>query len=192
MSLNFFLGSRRPLRLLPPLLACLGTKDVRAAPASATTATGTTEMQYYLLFRRLVNPAPPQNRPSSDSQEQSNQPGRPRPDYRTMFHRSAGLTDAEGRVLDQIAEDCISKTDQLDKQAHEIIAARRAEERAGKAPPDAPPPSDLSDLQNQRVEVIRNAIEQLRNQFGEAEFKRLNDSLTQHSDTSRVRLPPPR
>ena len=191
MNFRSLLQSAALLALVPSLFACVAAQDVRDATASAKTATGTTEMQYYLLFRRLVNPAPPQNRPSSDSQDQSNQPGRPRPDYRAMFHRSAGLTDAEGRVLDQIAEDCISKTDKLDREAHEIIAARRAEVRAGKVPPDAPPPSELSDLQNQRDEVIRNAIEQLRAQFGAAEFKRLNDSFTQHSDTSRVRLPPP-
>ena len=191
MRFRSLLQSAALLALVPSLVAGVAAQDVRDATASARTATGTTEMQYYVLFRRLVNPAPPQNRPSSDSQDQSNQPGRPRPDYRAIFHRSADLTDAEGRVLDQIAEDCISKTDKLDKQAHEIIAARRAEVRAGKVPPDAPPPSELSDLQNQRDEVIRNAIEQLRAQFGEAEFKRLNDSLTQHSDTSRVTLPPP-
>ena len=191
MSFRSLLRSAALLELVLSLVACVAAQDVRDANASAKTASGTTEMQYYVLFRRLVNPAPPQSRTSSDSQDQSNQPARPRPDYRAMFHRSAGLTDAKGRVLDQIAEDCISKTDKLDRQAHEIIAARRAQVSAGKIPPDAPPPSELSDLQNQRDEAIRNAIAQLRAQFGEAEFKRLNDYVTQHSGTSRFTLPPP-
>lgn len=191
MSFRSLLRSAALLALISSLGAYVAAQDVRDANASAQAGTGAAEMRYYVLFRRLVNPAPPQNRPSSDSQDQSNQAARPRPDYRAMFHRSASLTDAEGRVLDQIAEDCISKTDKLDQQAHEIIAARRAEVRAGKAPPDAPPPSVLSDLQKQRDDVIRNAIEQLRTQFGEAEFKRLNDYVTQHSGTSRITLPPP-
>ena len=191
MSFRSLLRSAALLPIVLSLFAWVAAQDVRDANASAKTASGTTEMQYYVLFRRLVNPAPPQSRTSSDSQDQSNQPARPRPDYRTMFHRSAGSTDAEDRVLDQIAEDCISKTDKLDRQAHEIITARRAQVGAGKIPPDAPPPSELSDLQNQRDEAIRNAIAQLRAQFGEAEFKRLNEYVTQHSGTSRGTLPPP-
>src|SRR5438094_7259594 len=136
MSFRSLLRSAALLALVPSLVACVAAQDVSDATASAKTATGTTDMQYYLLFRRLVNPAPPQNRPSSDSQDQSNQPGRPRPDYRAMFHRSADLTDAEGRVLDQIAEDCISKTDTLDREEHEIIDARRGAVMCGRAPPD--------------------------------------------------------
>src|SRR2546421_12888219 len=94
-----------PLRaLVSSLFPCVAPKDFRAAPVSKKTATGTTEMQYYVLFRRLVNPAPPQNRPSSESQDQSNQPGRPRPDYRAIFLRRADLTIPKGRGSVKFAE----------------------------------------------------------------------------------------
>jgi hypothetical protein len=176
--------------LLCSLSVSASAQEVREANA-VVIDTGTAEMQYYFLFRRLINPTPAQNRPSPELPDQTNQTSRPRPDFRAMTHRSLGLTDVEAGVLDQIAADCISKTDQLDQQAHEVIAARRAEVRAGKAPPNTPPPSALSDLQKQRDDVIRNAVEQLRAQFGEAEFKRISDQLGRNSGTSSVRIPPP-
>lgn len=175
--------------LFSSIAVCATAQNVQDANVFAQDSTGAVEQQYYVLFRRLVNPAPP-NRPQPESTDQPNQPARPRPDFRAMFHRSAHLTDVEARLLDQIAEDCISKTSKLDEQAHEIITARRAELRAGKLPPTTPPPGELSDLQKQRDGVIRNAIEQLRAGFGDAEFKRLNDQVTS-AGTSRATLPPP-
>lgn len=47
------------------------------------------------------------------------------------------------------------------------------------------------DLQTQRDDAVRNAIEQLRAQFGEAEFARLNNYFARNTGTSGVRLPPP-
>jgi hypothetical protein len=164
----------------------ISAQEVREGNAGIDT--GTTEMQFYVLFRRLLSP-PQQNRPTLV--DSPNQPNRPRPDFRAMTHRSLGLSEIEASVLDQVAEDCLSKTDKLDQQAHAIIAARHEEMRAGKAPPNSPPPTALGDLQKQRDDVIRNAVAQLRAQFGEAEFKRISDQLGQNSGSSRVRTPPP-
>ena len=147
--------------------------------------------QYYILFRQLVHPPVSRNRPSTDPADQNNQVNRPQPDYRAMLHRRLELSETEARVLDQIAEDCISRTDKLDQRAQEIISAHRADVRAGKIPPTSAPPNELLDLQKQRDDAIRDAIEQLRAQFGVAKFKRLNDSFSHDSSVNSVRLPPP-
>src|SRR5437764_8615340 len=96
--------------LLSSIAVHAAAQDVHDASVYAQDSTGTVEQQYFILFRRLVNPPPAPNRPQSDPTDQTNQPARPRPDFRAMFHRSAHLTDVEARLLDQIAEDCISKT----------------------------------------------------------------------------------
>jgi hypothetical protein len=163
---------------------CVAAQNVRDA--------GDTELiQYYVLFRRLVHPPPARNRPPSESPNQNNQSNQAPPDFRAMLHRSLKLSETEARLLDQIAEDCLSKTDKLDQQALEIISAFRADVAAGKTPPTAQPPSSLQDLQAQRDGAIRNAIEQLRVQFGAAEFKRVNDLLLRTSGVSSMQLPVP-
>src|SRR5205085_8096520 len=133
----------------------LVAQDVRDTSASTS---DTSVMQYYALFRRLVHPAAPR-RPPTDQSSQTNQP---QLDTRAMLHRSLQLSDSEARVLDQVAEDCIGKTDKLDQQARAIITAHRADVSAGKIQPTAAPPNELQDLQKQRDDAIRNAIEQLR------------------------------
>jgi len=162
----------------------VAAQDVRDTSASTS---DTSVMQYYALFRRLVHPPAPRRSPP----DQTSQTNQPQLDTRAMLHRSLELSDAEARVLDQVAEDCIGKTDKLDQQARAIITAHRAEVSAGKIPPTAPPPNELLDLQKQRDDAIRNAIEQLRTQFGAAEFKRLEDSFSRNSGVSSMRLPPP-
>ena len=47
------------------------------------------------------------------------------------------------------------------------VYAHRADVSAGKTPPTAAPPNELRDLQKQRDDAIRNAIEQLRSQLFE-------------------------
>ena len=162
-------------------------QDVRDTSASTS---DTSVMQYYALFRRLVHPPAPR-RPISEPAGQGSQTNQPQLDTRAMLHRSLELSDSEARVLDQVAEDCIGKTDKLDQQARAIITAHRADVSAGKIPQTGPPTDELRDLQKQRDDAIRNAIEQLRTQFGAAEFKRLDDSFSRNSGSSSMRLPPP-
>jgi len=190
MRIKSLLRSVTIFTLLCFIAAYAAAQNIREPTGSASNGADTELMQYYLLFRRLVHPPVPRIRPSEPA-DQSNQTNQPRIDVRAMLHRSLKLSDTEARLLDQIAEDCISRTDKLDQQAQEIIAAYRAEVRAGKIPPTSPPPSALRDLQQQHDDAIRNAIEQLRGQFGAAEFKRLNESFSQNSAVSSVRLPPP-
>src|SRR5881394_2676787 len=172
------------LLIAGPLYAA--AQDVRDTSASTN---NTSVMQYYALFRRLVHPPVPRRSPEPAGQ--GSQTNQPQFDTRAMLHRSLELSDSEARVLDQVAEDCIGKTDKLDQQARAIITAHRADVSAGKTPPTAASPNELLDWQKQRDDAIRNAIEQLRTQFGAAEFKRLEDSFSRNSGVSSMRLPPP-
>jgi len=193
MWIRSLLQSTSIFTLLLSVGAYAAAQDVRDANGSAARSDEIVITQYFILFRQLVHPPISRNRPSSEPSDQNNPSTRVQtsPDYRAMLHRRLELSETMARVFDQIAEDCISETDKLDQRAQEIISAYRADVRAGKASPNAAPPNALQDLQKQRDDTIRNAIEQLRAQFGEAEFKKLNDWFSHNSSVSSVRLPPP-
>jgi hypothetical protein len=107
-----------------------------------------------------------------------------------VFQRSAHLSDEEARALDQIAENCIQKVTELDKRAREIIAGHRPENRSRNgAPEDPPQPAELSQLQQDRNNVILQAIEQIRIAFGDTAFKRLDEYVKNHGDGKRFVLP---
>src|SRR6266481_5331975 len=112
------------------------------------------EARYLILFRRLAG-SPSQNQTSEQSE-----PRVARPNYRVMFQRNAHLSDEEARALNQIADDCMQKVTELDKRAREIIAAHRAENRTRNGAPGDSPPAELSQLQQDRNNVILSAVEQ--------------------------------
>ncbi len=144
------------------------------------------EARYLILFRRLA---------SSPSQNEMSEPSEPRverPNYRLVFQRSAHLSDEEARVLNQIADNCVQKVTELDKRAREILAAHRAENRSRNVAPGdplTPPPAELSQLQQDRNNVILQAVEQIRIAFGDTGFKRLDEYLKNHGDGKRFVLP---
>jgi hypothetical protein len=144
------------------------------------------EARYLILFRRLA---------SSPSQNQISEPSEPRverPNYRVVFQRSAHLSDEEARALNQIADNCMQKVTELDKRAREFIAAHRAENPPRKVAPGdplPPPPAELSQLQQDRNNVILVAVEQIRIAFGDTEFKRFDEYVKNQGDGKRAVLP---
>jgi hypothetical protein len=144
------------------------------------------EARYLILFRRLA---------SSPSQNQIREPSEPRverPNYRVMFQRSANLSDEEARALNQIADNCMQKVTELDKRAREIIAAHRAENQSrnvARGDPLPPPPAELSQLQQDRNNVILQAVEQIRIAFGDTEFNRFDEYVKSNGDGKRAVLP---
>ena len=154
-------------------------KETSASQADALPA----EARYLILFRRLAS-SPSQNQASEQSE-----PRGERPNYRAMFQRSAHLSDDEARALNQIADDCMQKVAELDKRAREIIAAHRAESRTRNGAPGDSPPAELSQLQQDRNNVILSAVEQLRVAFGDAEFKRFDEYVMNEGGGKRFVLP---
>jgi hypothetical protein len=145
-----------------------------------------TEARYLILFRRLA---------SSPAQNQVSEPSEPRverPNYRVVFQRSAHLSDEEARALNQIADNCMQKVAELDKRAREIIAAHSAENRSRNVRPGdplTPPPAELSQLQQDRNNVILQAVEQIRIAFGDPGFKRFDEYVKTSGDGKRFVLP---
>lgn len=109
-----------------------------------------------------------------------------------MLQRSTNLSDEEARALNQVADDCMQKVSELDKRASEIIAANRAANRSRRiAPgnPSTPPPAELSQLQQDRNNIVVVAIEQIRIAFGDTEFKRFDEYVMNQGDVRRAVLP---
>jgi hypothetical protein len=130
------------------------------------------EARYLILFRRLTSPQ------SQNQTSEQPEPRVARPNYRVMFQRNANLSDEEARALNQIADDCLQRVKELDKRAREISAAYRTENRSRNVAPGdplPPPPAELSQLQQDRNNVILAAVEQIRIAFGDTEFKRLDE-----------------
>jgi hypothetical protein len=144
------------------------------------------EERYLILFRRLAG-SPSQNQTSEQSE-----PRVARPNYRVMFQRNAHLSDEEARALNQIADDCLQKVKELDKRAREISAAYRAENRSRNVAPGdplPPPPAELSQLQQDRNNIILAAVEQIRIAFGDTEFKRFDEYVKNDGNGKRFVLP---
>src|SRR5260370_8314175 len=86
-------------------------------------------------------------------------------------------------------DECMQKVQELDKRARQIVSARRTENKRGSSA--ATPPAEISQLQQDRNNVIQNAIEQIRVAFGDAEFKRFDDYVMSQGNGKRFVLPPP-
>ena len=144
------------------------------------------EERYFILFRRLVT-SPAQNQTSEQAERRG-----ARPNYRAMFQRNAHLSDEEARALNQIADDCMQKITELDKRARQIIAGYRTDNRSRNVAPGdplPPPPAELSQLQQERNNLIVAAVEQIRIAFGDTEFKRFDEYVKNDGNGKRFVLP---
>ena len=185
------------------LIVSSGVREQERTESSMQADAMPPEARYLILFRRLAGPSS-RNETSATSQSQTGFPARnqsndsspqrtPQPNYPAMLQRNAQLSDDEARALNQIAVDCLQKVKEFDQQANRIIVPRRAQNRAensGAPGPRTPPPAELSELQHERDNAIRNAIEQIRVAFGDAEFKRFDDYVMNEGSGKRFVLPP--
>jgi hypothetical protein len=97
--------------------------------------------------------------------------------YKDFYKGRAGWSDAEFRVLNQIAADCQRQLKVITAKAQKVIDARRKLYfPANKVRPDGqmPPPSpELKQLQAEHDAVILAARDQIRLTLGEQSFQRL-------------------
>ena len=140
------------------------------------------EARYLILFRQLTSP------PARNQSNDQSVPRPERPNFRAMFQRSARLNEDEARLLFLLAYECMQKVQELDQHASQIIATRRAQHKPGSDP--GTPPAELSQLQQERDNAIRNAIERIRVGFGAEEFKRFDDYVMSQGSGMRALLPP--
>lgn len=100
--------------------------------------------------------------------------------FREFHKNKLKLSDAETAALDRVADDANREVTKLDKQARKLIDDIRAKNpggviKEGKSLP--PPPAGLTEMENQRTDVLLQAREQLRAALGDAEFQRVEALL---------------
>jgi hypothetical protein len=119
--------------------------------------------KYWTVFRHLTA-----LEAKAAEVERRGQDGAP---YRAIFRISAKLTEAQASELSSIANDCVARVEEKDREALAIIrAARAASRKEGGIP--AEPPAELERLQRERDALITEAREELRRTFGDKEFTR--------------------
>lgn len=85
----------------------------------------------------------------------------------------ARLTESQARTLDRIARETNVALKQIDARARALIAETRAKtpnRRLEFGDVIPPPPAELGELAGRRRELILKSVEDLRREFGEAEF----------------------
>ena len=91
--------------------------------------------------------------------------------WRTHDQRGAGLNDAEGQILQEIALDCLQA---LKKQDAKINASAE-KDRAQRAPGViGPTPPELIQLVEDRKKIVSDHIERLREALGDGSFNKLD------------------
>ncbi len=95
--------------------------------------------------------------------------------FRSWFKLDAELSDAQARILNEVAAACENDVKQVDKKAKVILDARRAHYPDGKLMPGQeplPPSEELKVLQQERNTTILQCRDRLRAALGEQEFAR--------------------
>lgn len=103
--------------------------------------------------------------------------------WRTHDQRAAGLNDAEGEILQEIARDCLRALKEQDAKIHAFLEKDRAQNASGVA--IGPTPLELVQLFEDRKEIVSGHIEKLREALGDASFNKL-DTYVHSSFQARV------
>ena len=126
---------------------------------------------------------PELNKKADEDEKVKNKDGKP---LRNLYKDWAKLDERQARILDNIARKTNLETKRLDDRARQIIDEIRAQTpnrtlQKGQRPPL--PPQELENLQNQRTALMMQAINELRANFGEAEFARFSQFVNQNIRT---------
>ena len=90
--------------------------------------------------------------------------------WRTSHQRTAGLNDAEGEVLQEIAHDCNCAVNELDAKVSIEAEKFRAQIVPGAT---VTVPLELYQMSEDRKKIVVDHVEQLRVALGETSFKKL-------------------
>jgi hypothetical protein len=118
--------------------------------------------------------------------------GEDRSGLRKIVQRQAGLTDAEGAILERIALECGAALASVDSRARAIVERSQARYPYGIANPSfLPTPSpELRAMQQERNGVVLLSRDRLRNELGEESFAKF-DAFVRH-EAAEVRSTPAR
>jgi hypothetical protein len=92
--------------------------------------------------------------------------------YRTIDQKAAGLNDAEGIVLNEVALDYKQRADEVDARTKAAIEAHRA---GSPTPPKNPlTMAEFTEFASEKDAVVDDCIERLKSQLGDADFAKLD------------------
>ena len=91
-------------------------------------------------------------------------------DLRTNHQRTAGLNDAEGEVLQEIAHDCNCAVNKLDEKVNLLSEKFRAQRVPGTT---ITIPAELIQMHEEREKIVGDHIDQLRVAMGDTSFRKL-------------------
>jgi hypothetical protein len=91
-------------------------------------------------------------------------------DWRVSHQKTAGLNDAEGEVMQEIAHDCVCAVNELDAKTSALGEKFRAKIVPGAT---VTVPADFYQMFEERKTIISNHVEQLRAALGETSFKKV-------------------
>lgn len=143
-----------------PVLSPRAAPDTVAAPLSQ-------EVLYRFFFRHLA--ALDELAASRDAVGKGDV-------WRTHEQRAAGLTGAEGQAMKQVAFDCNRAVAGLDERYRGTLADIRAQIPRGQPMP-AEHRAELRRLRQERTQIVRAHVEQLRSALGGASFQKLDAYL---------------
>jgi hypothetical protein len=95
---------------------------------------------------------------------------------RSYIQTQSGLNDEEARELDEIAVACVEQISQQDARALTVIQKFQSQFPGGKVPAGMklpPPPAELTELQQERDQIVLAAKSQLAAELGDASFDKV-------------------
>lgn len=135
---------------------------------------------YLIYFRHLAN--------LDQVAAQREAEGKEGGGWRSHEQRAAGLNEDEGKVLKQVAYDCIQAVTEVDKKIQNVIANFHAQRPQGEYL-RVPPPQELTQLEEEKTQIINAHIEQLESRLGEDAFKKLTAHVSNNFKPSVKQLP---
>jgi len=135
---------------------------------------------YLLYFRHLAN--------LDQVAAQREAEGKEGRGWRSHEQRAAGLSEEEGNILKQVAYDCIQAVTEVDKKIQNVIANFHAQHPQGEYL-RVPPPPELTQLEEEKMQTINLHIEQLESRLGEDAFKKLTSHVSNNFKASVKQLP---
>jgi len=108
--------------------------------------------------------------------------------WRTHDQHAAGLSDAEGQILTQVAQDCNQSLKTEDTKIQASITAFHNQFPNGQFVHVSAPP-ELSQFENEKIQAINTHIEQLKSQLGQDSFNKLDTYVKSTFKPAIVTLP---
>lgn len=136
-----------------------------------------------VTYRQMFKHIKELNQKADGDERQKGRDGRK---FRNLYKDMASLQDKQARLLDRIADETNRELDKLDERAKQIIDQIRSQTpnrriERGQKPPL--PPQELFDLAQRRKDVTLRAINNLRQNLGNAEFVRFNSFVNERVKT---------